>query len=207
MRVRPAAATGREREHRDEPLRALRRGVDRGEPAGTLADQKPALLIEVALRPRPLDRRQQIQRRAFTRATEIRPGARAVRVGELLSAARAIAAPHRHDHRVAAPHPLADRVQGSIAADRAIGLGRGGGAVAHDDPRKRSPRARTVRGDHDLRVRCRHRHAVDLFAKRGVKLLRAHGRGRARASGDREGQEQQSDHERAALTRAAVKGS
>src|SRR5207249_8692793 len=71
MRVRAAAATWREREHRDEPLRALRRGVDRRESAGTLADQEPALLIEVALCPRPRDRRQEIQRRAFTRTTEI----------------------------------------------------------------------------------------------------------------------------------------
>jgi len=205
MRVRAAAATWREREHRDEPLRALRRGVDRRESAGTLADQEPALLIEVALCPRPRDRRQEIQRRAFTRATEIGPGARAVRVAELFSAARAIATPHRHDHRIAATHPLADRVQRSVAADRAVGFGRGGGAVAHDDPRKRSPGARTIRGDHDLRVHRRHRHAVDLFAKRRVELLRAHGHAGGRASS--EGQEQQSDHESAALTRAGVKGS
>src|SRR2546430_10492525 len=58
------------------------------------------------------------QRRALARATEVRLAAAAVRIAERVSAARAVAASHRHDHRVAAPHPLSDGVQGSVATDR-----------------------------------------------------------------------------------------
>src|SRR5262249_1451308 len=109
--LRVAAADGGEREHGHQAVRVLRRGIDRGECARALADQEPALAVPIRIRLRPGDYSEQVERGPLAGAREIGALATAVGVGEMLPAARAVAAPHRDDHRVPPVYPLANRHQ------------------------------------------------------------------------------------------------
>ena len=171
--VRVASSARSERENRGQPRGLLRGGVDRGESAGALTDQQPALRIQVALRLRPFDRGEEIEGRALARAAKVGALAAAVRVTQVLSAvvARAVTAPHRDEHRVPSIDPLTHRAQGAVAADRAVGLQSGGGAMAQDDPGKRTVAARPKAGHHDGRAGGGHGHPVDRFAQRRVERL------------------------------------
>src|SRR5206468_8805218 len=121
---------------------------DRGESACALADQEPALPIQISLGLCPADRGEQVERRALAGLPEIGAGAAAVGVAEMLPAARAVAAPYRDDHRVPPTDPLANWRQRAVTSDGAVGFRRRRGTVAQDDPRKRPVTGRPAAGDH-----------------------------------------------------------